>query len=160
MELLLIENGIIEPRTIIPKDSIFTTEKFFKGQYYGVNPKQHGSIYPVYSLPDSATYQHIYVFADSLNAKNIKKCKKKACATFLIINYNCIENKTYSTKDFPYSPYHTLPTLCDHFPRHSLSHFKHNCKQCSISAQSRLRHHQKQELTHPDICVPVCFRSF
>ena len=133
MELLLIKNGIIKPRTIIPKDSIFTTEKFFKGQYYGINPKQHGSIYPVYSLPDSATYQHIYVFADSLNAKNIKKCKKKACATFLITDYNCIENKTYRTKDFPYGPDPTMPTQCDHCPRNIIAHLKGNVREMTTT---------------------------
>jgi formylglycine-generating enzyme len=52
MSYMLVAHGIIKLKTDI-KDSLFTTEKYFAGNYYSIKPNSYFSIYPVYSLPDS-----------------------------------------------------------------------------------------------------------
>lgn len=129
MEFLLIKNKIIPYRPFVPKDSSFTIEKYFNGQYYGVQPDQHFLIYPFYSLPDSANYKQASLFADSLNAKNYKSCKEKFCADKLLVDCNCLENKSYKTTARPYGPDPTMQTSCVFCKKELITHLKGNVRE-------------------------------
>jgi hypothetical protein len=123
MEYLLIKKEIIPYRPIVQKDSVFTIDKYFQGLYYGIKPNEHFLIYPYYSLPDSTTYKQAASFADSLNAKNYKFCKKKFCADKLLIDCNCLE----STR--PSMLYLTMETNCVFCKRELITHLKGNVRE-------------------------------
>jgi len=53
MEYTLIKYGIIKMKPNAPKDSVFTIEKYFAGQYYNVKPSPYLLYYPEYLLLDS-----------------------------------------------------------------------------------------------------------
>ena len=53
MEYTLIKYGILNYKPVIPKDSIFTIEKYFAGQYYNVKPNPNILFYPEYGTLDS-----------------------------------------------------------------------------------------------------------
>ena len=54
MEMTLIEHRIIKAKSSpIPKDSVFTIEKYFNGQYYNIKPSPNLLFYPDYRLLDS-----------------------------------------------------------------------------------------------------------
>lgn len=91
MEYLLIKEGLIPRIPKPPKDSIFTIERYFKGQFYGIKPDPRFLVYPYYSLPDSVTYKKALSLADSINSKNFKYCIRKSCLPGLISG-NCFEN--------------------------------------------------------------------
>lgn len=129
MEYLLIKKEIIPYRSNPPKDSVFTIDKYFQGQYYGVQPNEHFLIYPYYSLPDSATYKQVSFFADSLNSKNYKSCKKKFCRDKLLIDCNCLENKSYKTIARPYGPDPTMQTSCVFCKKELITHLKGNVRE-------------------------------
>ena len=133
MEYLLIKNEIIPYRPNSPKDSVFTIEKYFTGQYYGIQPNQHFLIYPYYSLPDSVTYTIASLYADSLNAKNYKYCRKKFCADKLLTENNCLENKTNNTEASPYGPDPTLATGCVFCKKELITHLKGNVREMTNS---------------------------
>lgn len=129
MEYLLVKNEIIPYIPTPPKDSIFTIEKYFAGQYYGVQPNQQFLIYPYYSLPDSITYTQASLFADSLNAKNYKYCREKFCADKLLTESNCNEKKTYKTDARPYGPDPTMTTDCVFCKKELITHLKGNVRE-------------------------------
>ncbi|MBI3234877.1 MAG: SUMF1/EgtB/PvdO family nonheme iron enzyme, partial [Bacteroidetes bacterium] len=93
MEYILVKNNIIKFKPVISKDSIFTIEKYFNGQYNNIKPSERFMIYPEYSLPDSTTYKIASSFADSLNNRNYKSCKKRYCKNSLLIDCNCFETR-------------------------------------------------------------------
>ena len=78
-EYILIREGITTWHFNSPKDSLFTIEKYFKGEWY-TKPNPYLKYYPVYSLPDSSTYFFASTLADSLNKKNKKYIRKKYCS--------------------------------------------------------------------------------
>ncbi|MGI6319873.1 MAG: SUMF1/EgtB/PvdO family nonheme iron enzyme [Bacteroidales bacterium] len=129
MEYLLIKKEIIPYIPTPPKDSVFTIDKYFLGQYYGVQPNQQFLIYPYYSLPDSITYTQASLYADSLNAKNYKYCRKKFCADLLLTESNCIENKTNKTEASPYGPDPTMATTCVFCKKELITHLKGNVRE-------------------------------
>lgn len=129
MEYLLIKKDIIPYIPNPPKDSVFTIEKYFAGQYYGVQPNKQLLIYPYYSLPDSITYTQASLYADSLNAKNYKYCRKKFCADKLLTESNCLENKTNRTEARPYGPYPTMTTNCVYCKKELITHLKGNVRE-------------------------------
>jgi hypothetical protein len=53
MELTLVKYGIIKLNMSTPKDSVFTIEKYFSGQYYNIKPNPYLLYYPEYQLLDS-----------------------------------------------------------------------------------------------------------
>jgi hypothetical protein len=53
MEWTLVKYGIINMNLNTPKDSIFTIEKYFSGQYYNIEPSPYLLYYPEYFLFDS-----------------------------------------------------------------------------------------------------------
>ena len=87
MEYLLVAYDIIEFKPKPPVDSLFTIEKYFTGNYYGMKPMV--DFYPSYSLPDSAMYRNVIPFADSLNARNSRYCKKNSCTDNFYLDCNC-----------------------------------------------------------------------
>lgn len=129
MESLLIKKKIIPYRPNPPKDSVFTIDKYFSGQYNGIQANQHFLIYPYYSLPDSITYTKASLFADLLNAKNFKYCRKKFCADKLLTENNCLENKTYRTDARPYGPDPTMRTGCVFCKKQLITHLKGNVRE-------------------------------
>lgn len=129
MEYLLIQKKRIPYIQNPPKDSVFTIDRYFNGQYYGVQPNQHFFIYPYYYLPDSTVYNQTSFFADSINAKNYKSCKKKFCADKLLIDCNCLENKTYKTTARPFGPDPTMGTNCVFCKKELITHLKGNVRE-------------------------------
>ncbi len=133
MEFLLIKNKIIPRRLIVPKDSIFTIEKYFNGDYYGVKPSPHFLVYPQYSLPDSTTYKKASFFADSLNAANYTSAKKRPYVDKLLTANNCLDNNSYKTKAQPYGQFPTMETGCRFCKKELITHLKGNVREMTNS---------------------------
>jgi hypothetical protein len=92
-ELMLVTAKVIKYYKPNHPDSVFTIEKYLSGNYRGYVPDSNYLTYPEYSLPDLETWKKGLAFADSLNAKHFKKCKKQV-TTFNdpgIIEINSIE---------------------------------------------------------------------
>lgn len=53
MEFILIKNGVLKYKQKVSKDSVFTIEKYFTGQYKNVTPNSYLIYYPEYKLLDS-----------------------------------------------------------------------------------------------------------
>jgi hypothetical protein len=121
MEYHLIKNKIIPNRTNALKDSVFTIEKYYTGNYCGIQPNPNFLIYPCYSLPDSITYKKAALFADSLNSKNYKFCRMKYCEKELLIDFNCSERNNYQN--------YTLQTTCGYCPKEIITHLKGNVRE-------------------------------
>ncbi|WP_107038601.1 SUMF1/EgtB/PvdO family nonheme iron enzyme [Brumimicrobium mesophilum] len=105
MEYILIQEGVIAINSSKNKDSIFTIEKYFKGQYLNHQPSQQVKIYPEYRLPSPENFRKLSVFADSINEINGKSCKGDNSSES--IRLNCIEDKT---KALPFGKQPTLAT--------------------------------------------------
>jgi hypothetical protein len=116
MEFTLIKNGIIPHNVDPPKDSAFTIEKYFSGNYYNIKPSPYIRYYPVYSLPDSITYLKSIKFADSLNKINSKYCGKKSYAKNLFM-IRCLENIPEKCDTLPYGIDPIKNTFCDYCKR-------------------------------------------
>ena len=130
MEYLLIKNKIIPVRPLLDhKDSIFTIEKYFTGQYYGIKPSAHFLIYPFYSLPDSTIYYKAAIIGDSINKKNYKSCREKFCADELLIDCNCLENRKDVNDSRPYGPSPTMETRCVFCRKELITHLKGNLRE-------------------------------
>ena len=129
MEMLLVYYKIIPWNPEVPKDSIFTIEKYFEGKYYGINPDKHSLVYPHYSLPDSSIYNRITLFADSLNTINYKYCDKKNCQDKSLIECVCLESKTDRSISKPYGPDPTKSTNCEFCKKQIISHLKGNVRE-------------------------------
>ncbi len=128
MEYMLIKRKVIPWRVDAPADSAFTIEKYFRGAYYGVQPDPHLMVYPHYSLPDSLTYRKAIVFADSLNAKNIRSCRKKHCNMDQYLGRLCPENRP-DRSQYPYSPDPTMGVDCDYCRKDLIFHLKGNVRE-------------------------------
>lgn len=76
MEFILIREGFMDHVPSPHKDSVFTIEKYFTGEYK-LKRKSEYDHYPCYTLPDSATFMRSIHFADSLNTANNKSANKK-----------------------------------------------------------------------------------
>lgn len=107
MQYSLQRAGIISYQLSENKDSIFTIEKYFNGQYLNYKPDENVKLYPEYSLPDSMSYYKFSQFADSLNARNYKSCKY----ALSLDEYNCFENKPNRTDSLPYGIDPTMSNL-------------------------------------------------
>ncbi len=129
MEYLLVKQGFIPNIENPSKDSVFTIEKYFKGQYYGVQPNPHFLIYPYYSLPDEFTFKKALVFADSLNSKNQKYCRKKFCKDKLLTESNCFENNDFKSELRPYGISPTKTTNCVFCKKDLITHLKRNLRE-------------------------------
>lgn len=128
MEYMLIKYGVIEWKIDAPADSVFTIEKYFKGAYYGIKPDPNLRYYPHYSLPDSITYRKALVFADSLNAKNARSCRKKYCNPTEFFGRICLENRP-DREIYPYSPDPTTHVECYKCRKDVISHLKGNVRE-------------------------------
>jgi hypothetical protein len=53
MEFILIRDGVLKHQQKVSKDSIFTIEKYFTGQYKNITPNPYLIYYPEYTLLDS-----------------------------------------------------------------------------------------------------------
>lgn len=79
MEYVLVEYGIIPFHRATNRDSVFTIESYFKGQYLNYKPHEDFQYYPKYSLPDIDEWQKINSYGDSINTINRKSCKQHYC---------------------------------------------------------------------------------
>ena len=86
MQYILVNNGIIPNENSNHKDSIFTIEKYFTGQYNGIDPNPEIKLYPKYTLPDSANYFKYAQFADSVNSLILLKGKYKNSSLEMLEN--------------------------------------------------------------------------
>jgi len=129
MEFQLIKEGLITYNPTPVKDSIFTIEKYFNGQYQSKESNKNILFYPEYTLPDSSTYFNVALFADSLNSKNYKSCKDKYCSDKLLIYCNCLESKPFITDSLPYGPNPTLRTSCSFCKKELITHLKGNVRE-------------------------------
>jgi len=120
-EFYLIYNKTIKENLTRNKDSIFTTEKYFNGNYNGVEPNYEIK-YPEYSLPSIEDYEIAYQFADSLNSRNYKKCRQKFCKEDMLIDCNSIETNSYGGKT-------TRATKCNFCKKDIISHLKGNVRE-------------------------------
>ncbi len=105
MQYNLQRAGIISFNPENNKDSIFTIEKYFTGQYIDYKPDENIRLYPEYSLPDSMDYFMVNQFIDSTNGRNHKSCKNM----HLIDGYNCLEHIPNRTDSLPYGVDPTTP---------------------------------------------------
>lgn len=129
MEYILIINEIIPYIENPSKDSVFTIERYFNGEYYGIQPHQDFLVYPQYYLPDSTLYDQASTFADSFNAQNYMSCNKKKCVNNLIIDSNCLDNKTNKTAALPFGPEPTMETRCAYCKKELIAHLKGNVRE-------------------------------
>lgn len=99
MEYTLIHEGVIESNLSKNKDSIFTIEKYFKGEFQGYKPSKEIQLYPEYSLPDSLTYMKISHYADSSYTAFLNSRKGKKHAKNML--ENCKDNKADTPQKGP-----------------------------------------------------------
>ena len=128
MEYMLVKFGVFDYNIDAPADSVFTIEKYFKGEYYGIQPNPHFLFYPHYFLPDPITYQKAIVFADSLNAKNARSCRKKYCDVNEFLGRICLENRL-EREIYPYSPDPTMDVKCYECRKDIISQLKGNVRE-------------------------------
>lgn len=102
MQYRLQKAGIIVHHSTNNKDSTFTIEKYFNGQYLNYKPDENVKIYPEYTLPDSTDFYELSQFADSLNARNYKSCKNGNSLEEYLNDFNCLENRPNKTDSLPY----------------------------------------------------------
>lgn len=129
MEYYLINKKIIASHKVTNKDSIFTIEKYFNGQYLDYKPSEKVQFYPQYSLPDSLSYYKFSHFADSINALNYKSCKKGLLSEHLLIECNCLENNTNKTDSLPYGPNPTKSVDISNCRKELVAHLKGNIRE-------------------------------
>jgi hypothetical protein len=91
MEFILIREGIIKHIPNPHKDSVFTIENYFKGNYRGITPNKGLMIYPEYSLPDSSVFVSSLKVSDSLYKTNYKYARQTDCYAELK-QVHCLEN--------------------------------------------------------------------
>jgi hypothetical protein len=73
MEFSLIKMGVIDTDTLRNPESVFTIERYFKGEYKGVQPVSRFMCYPKYSLPSSDQYYRAIAYSDSLSKNGLSK---------------------------------------------------------------------------------------
>jgi hypothetical protein len=129
MEMYLVTGGLFKARDPNYKDSLFTIEKYFSGNYNGIKPDPNILTYPLYTLPDSTTYMLAAMFADSLNAKNYKYCRHKDCQENLLVDCNCFENKKNVSPSLPYGEDVVMSTKCQLCKKELITHLKGNLRE-------------------------------
>lgn len=112
MEVLLYHNNIIQFDPSRPKDTIFTIEKYFSGNFMGIKPDPRFPYYPEYVLPDSNHYRKALLFADSVRAKTSKRRFSSGCCKELIQNVHCLNNILNKTSEIPFGEIPTTLTEC------------------------------------------------
>ncbi len=123
MEYILIMKKMIKYNFNPIKETEFTIEKYFTGNYYHLKPDKSITDYPFYELPDSITFLKALRFADSLNKMNINCCNNNQC-TKSLLTLNCLENYLSKTDTTILHP--TEKTYCDHYVFRG--NFKDDCK--------------------------------
>ncbi len=98
--LLIKEKKI--PAIFDVKDSFFTVEKYFKGQYYGIKPDLNQP-YPSYYLPDSTTFYKVAIFAEKYNRAKNRFRSKKYVKSSPLLNFIC-EKYYYNRAPIPVFP--------------------------------------------------------
>ena len=93
-KFLLIKEKKI-PAIFDVKDSFFTVEKYFKGQYYNIKPDLNQP-YPTYYLPDSTTFYTVAIFAEKYNRVKNRFRSKKYVKSNPYLNFIC--QKYYTLK--------------------------------------------------------------
>ncbi|WP_165851348.1 SUMF1/EgtB/PvdO family nonheme iron enzyme [Brumimicrobium aurantiacum] len=99
MENFLVEKGILSLPHSSHKDSIFTIEKYFKGQYLNIQPSKEILFYPKYSLPNAENFKKASQFTDSLYTAFIQTSKGKKYAK--LNDRNCMGKTSDSTQIGP-----------------------------------------------------------
>lgn len=142
MEFILIDKGIISHKPNPKQDSALTIERYFSGNYYNIKPSPYIKYYPVYSLPDSATYMRALVFSDSINKINLKYCKNKECKELFeenstknkkIITIRCLENIPNRNDTMPFAFTPTKIAHCDYCKRALITDLLGNVRELTNS---------------------------
>jgi hypothetical protein len=128
-EQILIEKKIIPWIPDPTKDSVFTIEKYFKGQYYNIPPDPRIQIYPYYSLPTSAVYKKASFFADSLNARNNNSCYKTFCHDKFLTDMFCHKVNSGTKTAMPYGKIPLKETVCIDCKKELITHLKGNVRE-------------------------------
>ncbi|MCE3227856.1 MAG: gliding motility-associated lipoprotein GldJ [Bacteroidetes bacterium] len=126
MEYLLIKHKIFEYDSVQNKNTVFTIEKYFDGKYK-INPSPFLKYYPVFSLPDSATFMKALVRFDSLNRINFKYCKEKYCSE--LKKTTCLETNEEISEKYLYGPDPTEVTDCSFCKYQLVTHIRGNVRE-------------------------------
>ncbi|MCH2199899.1 MAG: SUMF1/EgtB/PvdO family nonheme iron enzyme [Flavobacteriales bacterium] len=101
MEVLLIRNKKIELHVDALRDSMFTIERYFSGNYRDYEPEQSITHYLEYRIPSKEEFERVIPVADSLHQSNYKPIQDEPESQLF---YNCfcgISVKDSVIKDFP-----------------------------------------------------------
>lgn len=80
MEYVLISYGVFPYEPVQLPETHFTIERYFKGEYKGIQPSERFKQYPEFALPDTSELDRIMFFRDSVNYANEKKSNSAKCA--------------------------------------------------------------------------------
>lgn len=131
MEFVLIREGIIKRNPHPVKDSAFTIEKYFSGNYYSIiKPNPDIMLYPDYTLMDSLQYNYIYKYADSLNKFKIFKPRKPNNG-FNATQCYCYEKLPNKNDTCKYGTNPTIPVWWNHSSdrNFTIDHLKGNVRE-------------------------------
>ncbi len=104
MEVMLVKKQLIPNRLDNPqKDSLFTIEKYFTGNYYHITPNKTIP-YPQYELLSPSTYQFAAKIADSINRAHLAIDPSGILYKRLAARTNCLQNLSGKTAALPYGP--------------------------------------------------------
>ena len=140
MEYILIKHHIIPHNPNPDKETAFTIEKYFNGNYNNIKPNPFIKYYPEYSLPDSLTYLKSIKFADSLNKVNSKYCGTKNCEDYYFheddilkakdfLTIRCLENIPNRSDSLPFGTNQTKNSYCKNCKRPLLTDLLGNVRE-------------------------------
>jgi hypothetical protein len=124
MEFILIKSKVFE-RAASDKESVFTIEKYFSGNYRNMIPDQRFNYYPEFSLPDSVTYVKALRASDSMYVEREKFCKSKYCEDE-IFTINCLQNIKDRTDSLLYGRDPVNSTECKFCKTSFITHLQGN----------------------------------
>jgi hypothetical protein len=122
-ESILWRNRVIPKNLTWALDSIFTIEKYFNGEYYGLEPYSDTIMYPYYFLPDSLIYRTVEQFAQNINNRNRKYCDRK-CNLYSLTENHCVDEREEISKMV--NPSLTKPVKCFSCKRDLITHVQGN----------------------------------
>lgn len=137
MQMLLCQRSIIPYSNTLNKDSIFTIEKYFTGNYLGIKPDPRLPYYPEYSLPDSSTFRQVLAYDDSVRTKKNTWRYKSGCCLELLTEIHCLQNITPHSVDQPFGIIPTKISYCQECkPIHFIHHLQGNVREMTSTENS------------------------
>lgn len=97
-EYLLVKYKVILRQPNQDSTNFFTIERYFAGEYMGVEPPEDIVWYPQYKLPNRTEWNTVWEFASTYNRSLIKKCKpKKNPGAFIGDTLLAVQSIEYAT---------------------------------------------------------------